>query len=145
MFGKTNSALLDDDFARKLLEKAEGAVFEGPQAFYNADGDCIELILSNESYRAERLDDLITIFVGRDSSEPVGAVLKGVKRFIKQIQQTQPGAHVDFSGASVRLEYLLTAGLWRSSRNDKTVRVYLELRQIAEEAELEVSLQSITG
>ena len=54
--------LVLDDLATEPFPKA----FEA-HAIYNPDGDCIEFFISNESFIAERVDDLVSVYYGRTS------------------------------------------------------------------------------
>ena len=132
-----------DDFDKQLMERVETQARDRtqPRSFYNNDGDCIELLFSEEGYRAERLDDLITVYYGRESGNPAGALIKGVKAFIREVVELQPGSRVDFTGGSVKIEYILTAGLWSHGNEERDIiEVYLCLRKVADSHNLVVEL-----
>jgi hypothetical protein len=46
-----------------------------PIAHHDPDGDCIEFIASDESYYAQRLDSLVTVYIGRETGEIVGSFI----------------------------------------------------------------------
>ena len=101
---------LNEGFARKVLGKARLEPWSGPKAFFNAEGDCIELLLSNDSYRARRLDSLVTVYENREDGELVGALVKGVHRFIGEVVKILPGFKIEIVDGRVKLEYLFAAG-----------------------------------
>ena len=109
----------------------------------NHDGDCIEVLLSCDNYRAERLDSLVTVYVSRENGELVGALVKGVRSFIRKMVERIPGFKIEIMDGKVKLEYLFTAGLWSHDTpgNRVLVQTYQKLRQMAEDAHLEVELQ----
>ena len=67
------------------MEAAFGPAQEfQPTVTYIRDGDCIEFFARPGSYYAERLDDLVTVYLDRKSGEIVGSVIKGVSTFCKK-------------------------------------------------------------
>ncbi|MEX0866568.1 MAG: hypothetical protein WD030_04360 [Pirellulales bacterium] len=100
-----------------------------------------------DSYYAERIDDLITVFISRQSGEPVGALIKNVGTFVKEVLESTPGFQAEIRGEGIQLEYLLTAGLWRKQKAEKghngnAIELYLRLREIAGEDNARVALQA---
>lgn len=133
---------LNDEFAAALLGKAPILTPESPRAFYNVDGDCVEFYFSNESFFAERVDNLVTVFYGRDSGRIVGALLKGVSRFVREITSHAPGFAVEIEDGRVRLACVLTAGMWRLG-DRVVVHTYKKLRDAAEQTDLTVDVPSL--
>lgn len=128
-------------FEEKLMQKVESAAsLEYPHVHHHEDGDCIELLLSGESYKAVRIDDLMTVYMHRETKKPVGALLKGVNKFTNQLKQTLPGASVDLTGQNVSLEYILSAGMWRTDGDEEVYKIYIELREVAKEKNIRVDL-----
>jgi hypothetical protein len=138
-----NEIDLNDAFTQQLLAKVQPAPWSGPKVFRDRDGDCIEVMLSDDNYRAERLDSLVTVYVNRENGELVGALVKGVNAFICKWVKRIPGFKIEILDGRVKLEYLFTAGLWShdESANLTLVRTYQKLRQMAEKANLEIELQ----
>ena len=136
---------LNDAFAQRVLSLASPEPWSGPKAFFNSDGDCIELLLSNDSYRARRLDSLVTVYENRENGELVGAIVKGVRGFISDIVKRFPGFKIEIRDGKVKLEYLFAAGLWKDdvSEDLMLVKTYQKLRDAAERAALEVELQAV--
>ncbi|HET6878764.1 MAG TPA: hypothetical protein VFI31_01260, partial [Pirellulales bacterium] len=93
----TQQINMEDPFAQALVAKAAGMAsrVSEPKAFYNIDGDCIEVFLSADSYRAERLSDLLTIYVSRESGAIVGILMKRVKQFVKDLLAESPGFRIE--------------------------------------------------
>ena len=133
----------NDAFAQDLLARVPTEPWSGPKVFRNYDGDCIEVLLSADSYRAERLDSLVTVYVNRENGELVGALVKGVRSFIQKMVERIPGFKIEIADGKVKLEYLFSAGLWSHDEpaNLMIVRTYQQLRKMAEDANLEVDLQ----
>ena len=140
-----NDIDLDDAFAQRVVALANAASWSGPKAFFNSDGDCIELLLSNDSYRARRLDSLVTVYENRENGELVGALVKGVRGFVGEIVKRYPGFKIEIVDGKVKLEYLFAAGLWKDdvSENRMLVKTYQKLREAVERAALEVELEAV--
>ena len=94
---------MNDAFARRVLALAGSEPWSGPRAFYNSDGDCIELLLSTKA-TARRLDSLVTVYENRDNGELVGALVKGVRGFIGEIIKRFPGFKIEIVDGKVKLE-----------------------------------------
>jgi hypothetical protein len=139
----TSSEYLEDTFALTLLGGAREPVV--PASYYNEDGDCIEIRLSDESYFADRADGLVTLYIGRETGKVVGAVIKGVTRFLQQILESAPGFRVEIMDHDgFRVEHLLSVVLWKrapSPYDECTVKRYKYLREAAEENNLTVDLK----
>ena len=66
-----------------------------PTATYIADGDCIEFFAKPDRYYAERVDDLLTVYLSHETDEIVGSLLKGVSTFCKKILDQFPGFRIE--------------------------------------------------
>jgi hypothetical protein len=133
---------IDDTFGKALLERAAKQPPKEARAFYNVDGDCIEAIWSDESFKAERLDKFVTVYHGRESGQIVGAVIKGVKKWIEDFLKESPGFRIEIEDGRLRLRCLFTAGMWQQG-DDAHIRKYKILRDQAERYELEVEMPSL--
>ena len=134
----------DDNFAawcKAALNEAPDMMPSESRVFYNTDGDCIEFLISDESFYAERVDKLLTVYYGRESGEIVGSLVKGVKRFIAEMTRTSPGFAIEVQDGRVRLKHLFTAGMWKQGDPIK-VKSYKKLRDYAEELSIEAELQA---
>lgn len=133
----------NDDFARLVLAGVGESPEAKPCAYYNQDGDCIEFLFSTESYYAERIDKLVTVYYGRESGQIVGSLIKGVRRFLQEILDASPGFVIDLQDGRIRLEHLFSAGMWK--HGDPVARVtYKKLRDAADRARLEVELPAVS-
>jgi hypothetical protein len=134
--------MVEKNFAEEVLARvpAQPPVF--PQVNYDPDGDCIEFLVSDESFYAKRIDALTTIYYGQESNGVVGALITGVRKFLAQVVTRSPGFRVDIQDGRVRLEYLFTAKLWAQSGDPGVpeVFVYRILRDKAAETKAEVEL-----
>ena len=140
-----NDVDVNDAFAQHVLALVNSEPWSGPRAFFNSEGDRIELLLSNGSYRARRLDSLVTVYENRENGELVGALVKGVRGFIGDIVKRFPGFKIEIMDGKIKLEYLFAAGLWKDdvSENGTLVKTYQKLREASEQASLEVELAAV--
>lgn len=70
-----------------------------PCAFYNADGDTLEVYLSGEEFVARRVDGFLTFFVSpNDGTDLLGFTLKNLKRNLRDADIRWPASRV-LSGA----------------------------------------------
>lgn len=115
-----------DAFVTTLMSEPRPEI-SYPVSHYDEEGNCLEILFSGDNYQARRIDNLVTIYVHPESGEIIGASLKSIRTFIDRLTNEIPGAKIDLSGAGVRLEYLLTAAMWRSKDRDK-IEIYIELR-----------------
>lgn len=135
---------INDAFGQMVLAGAVDSPPPCPRAFYNEDGDCIEFLISNQGYRMERIDKLVTVYYGRETGEIVGALLKGVKRFVREYLKDSPGFAIDVQDGHVRLACLFTAGMWK--QGDKVrLHTYKKLRDEADHADLSVDVPELVG
>jgi hypothetical protein len=114
-----------------------------PQVVYDPDGDCIEFLIADEDFYARRMNAMLTIYIGRESGDLVGSLIKGVNAIIKGILEQYPGFKVEITAPKFRLEHLFTAKLWegQNSDDDDTMHVYLkQLRDEADRTDAEVEL-----
>ena len=128
-------AMTNDDFAKAVLGMAKpGAPFK-PQVAYIPEGDCLEFLISDDDYYAERIDGLVTVYYSRDTGEIVGSLVKGVKGFCEKMAERYPGFGIEIEAGRVRLSYLFQMQLWSKPResNDVEVRTYRRLIEAAEE------------
>ncbi len=125
-----------------LSEALHAPELELPQVVYDRDGDCIEFLIRNEDFFAERVSPMLTVYIGRESNELVGSYIKGVHSIVKGILAQFPGFKVEVQDGRMRLEHLFTAKLWAGHEgSDDTIHVYLkQLRDVAEQKNLEVPL-----
>ena len=126
-----------------LLEAAAESPPTDPRVFYNDDGDCIEFLFSNEGFRAERVDKLVTVYYGRESGEIVGSLIKGVRRFIRNVVDEYPGFMIEVDDGRVSLKHVFTAGMWKQG-DEVSVRKYKKLRDTAELSDIEIDVTLVS-
>ena len=80
-----NDIDLNDAFTKALMSRVSAEPLPTPLIFLNHDGDCIEVLVSNDNYRAERIDSLVTVYWNRETGELVGALVKGIRSFIAKM------------------------------------------------------------
>ncbi|HKB16325.1 MAG TPA: hypothetical protein VKF62_09670 [Planctomycetota bacterium] len=70
---------------RNLLRRVEeGAVrVPLPSGWYSREGDCVFFFNEDVPYRAERVDDLLTLYRALGSDRIVGAEVKGIRNLPK--------------------------------------------------------------
>ncbi len=67
-----------------FLKGKKAKEFES-RPIYSADGDFISLYLSDEDSYAERVDDLLTVYLSVKNDTLVGCKIKGVRRLLKTL------------------------------------------------------------
>ncbi len=134
----------NSQFAEAVLKMVDFDDEFTPIATYIREGDCIEFIMAQDDYYAQRLDGLVTIYYSRETGNIVGSLIKGVKAICKKIMTNNPGFRITIEGKSVKLEYLFLAMLW-SDPNITSIahRTYKELIDAAEQGETSVDLDDI--
>lgn len=107
-----------------------------PMAYYNSDGDCIEVHLSDEAYYGKRLDGWVTAYFGEDSGEVVGCMLKGVRQ---SLLRRYPGLQIDIKGDKVNVALLLRAPAYEAG-NELIQKTYKAIIEKAEASHLTADL-----
>jgi hypothetical protein len=131
------SDITSAQFAEEMLRLAREAPPFRPQAYYDPDGDCIEFVAAPDSFYAERVDDLLTVYYSHDTREIVGSLIKGVKRFLGE----HPGLNIDIQDGRVRLVHLLRANFWNKAQPQPIEsRTYRKLIAVADESNAEADL-----
>jgi hypothetical protein len=132
-----------EEFTSLVLAKVSDPKGTYPVATYDPDGDCIEFIAKNESFCAERIDSLVTVYYGEESGEIIGSLIKGVKRFIGEIVKRMDGFKIEVQDGRIKLEHLFTAKIWISApgMGEPATVVYKKLREVAGETGAEANLE----
>lgn len=129
-----------NDFVKSILGRFGDVPkkFE-PMSEYNPSGDCIEFLFSNEDYYGKRLDGWVTIYVGEDSGEIVGGLIKGVcHNLLKQF----PGVNIEIEDSmhDVKIGLLLQGPLLKTD-NRVVHKTYTRVIQMAQDANMTTNLQ----
>lgn len=137
---------MNSDFEQFVLDGPIASDFE-PVAYYNPDGDCCEFIAMGESFRAERLDSLVTVYIGRRSNEVIGCLIQGVSRFVREILGKYPGLKIEMQDGKVKLECLFSLRLCESYQepDGSKVVLYKKLRDAAERINADLEIMCLTA
>ena len=113
-------SLRDVTASRRGLVKRDSL----PSIRYDKDGDCIEMMLSDDDFKGLRINKFLTIYMSRDTGEPVGSVLKDVVKFIRT---HAPGFDLDepFRVGDL-LHYLLWATKWEQGAGREAFEKVIE-------------------
>lgn len=136
------TALTNEEFAAKVLDLVNLEKEFRPTAYYDADGDCIEFLARPDNFHAERVDELVTVYLSEETGEVIGSLLKGVTPFCKKLLQTLPGFKIEIRHKRVKLVHIFRAKLWFSqlSPDDLTNLTYEKLIDVAQKTGVEVDL-----
>ena len=108
-------------------------------AEYNEDGDCLEFLVSNEPYYAERLDGWVTVYRSEKTHHIVGGMIKSV---MCHLLQKFPGLRLEIKGSPVKVTCLLRAASWQVG-DDEIHRVYTTAIDEVEKHDLMAELQLV--
>lgn len=75
------------------------------EPYYCATGDFLSFFWKNEDHYAHRVDDLVTVYISRESKQPVGCKVKGVRSVIMD----KVGMFFNHD-KRIKLSYLILAG-----------------------------------
>ena len=67
-----------------LDDLVEGAADFRPEPWYNPHGDCIIYQTVNDAVVANRVDEILTIYLSAVDNRPIGFQIKGVKALIQK-------------------------------------------------------------
>jgi hypothetical protein len=130
-----------DEFANLVLSQVGKAANFVPQVHTSEDGDCIEFIVSDDDYYAERIDSFVTVYYSRRTKAIIGSIIKGVKRYMREVLLRTPGFKVEIRQGRVKLDRLFTAHLWTIDDGGRdNVITYVRLRDLAEQEQIEAEL-----
>ena len=130
------------DFAKRMMLLARPADQFVPVATYDPDGDCIEFLAKPDPFYAERVDDLVTVYISQESGEVIGSLIKGASAFCEKMLEKMPGFKIEILDGRVKLVHIFRARLWSSSlaAQHMTTLTYQKLIEVAEESEVEAEL-----
>lgn len=136
------TVISNSDFAKHMMLLARPAEQFEPTATYDPDGDCIEFLARPDSFYAERVDDLVTVYYSQETHEVIGSLIKGVSCFFSKLLETMPGFKIEIHDGRVRLVQIFRARLWSSKTDSKDLvtLTYKKLIQVAEDADIEAEM-----
>lgn len=104
-----------------------------PTAHYDRDGDCLEFLNSPEAYWGERVDNLVTVYYGQESSDMIGACIKGVRKLVGSLSQKLPTLSIVIKDGPFHVGVLFGLAL-SSGEKAPAEHVRLTYRKIIEAA-----------
>lgn len=120
----------------------ESVEFE-PVATYDKDGDCVEFLISPESFYAERVDDLVTVYYSQKNNEIIGSLIKGVSGYCQRLKEKMPGFIIEIHEGSIKLGHFFLARMWESDMEKMQVIVYKKLQEVAEETKIRAQICNV--
>ena len=135
------SPMSNSDFAERMMLLARPAEQFEPTAIYDPDGDCIEFLAKPDSFYAERVDDLVTVYYSQETQEVIGSLIKGVRGFSEKILKAMPGFQIEIRDGRVNRPHL-RARLWTSkAAPDRNIALtYEKLIKVAEDSQVETEM-----
>ncbi len=103
-----------------------------PTATYDEDGDCVEFLARPDSFYAERIDDLVTVYYSQETDEIIGSLVKGVSGYCQKLKEKMPGFIVEIHEGSIMLGHLFLARMWESDMEEMQIFVYKKLQEEAQ-------------
>lgn len=133
--------IYDSEFADWVDENAPPASEFEPYAVYDPDGDCIEFFAIHATFYANRIDQLLTVYLEEETNRLVGALIKDVSKFMRtQIQNKCPVTSFVIQGQDVQVKMLFIAGLLSDGDPNPIVEeTYRQLANLAEFTRLKAS------
>lgn len=131
-------AISSSEFGKYVMGIAKPDKPFKPMASYDPDGDCIEFLIKPDSFYAERIDDLVTVYYSHKTNEIIGSLIKGVSEFCEKMVNQCPGFAIEIRDGRVLLAHLFRAQLWsRPLKDDKImVLTYQKLIECAEKTKV---------
>jgi hypothetical protein len=130
-----------DEFMAEVQAMIGPAEEFQPTATYIPAGDCIEFIARPGRSYAQRLDDLVTVYLSESDGEITGSLIKGVQKLCRQLSEKLPGFKINVDDGKVRLEHLFLARVWSEPIPSEVVeQTYQKLIKVAKETNLETEL-----
>lgn len=128
------------DYSEYVLSLVGQDDMGASHVYYDRDGDCIEFFICGDDFRAERVDDLVTVYYSRHSQQIVGSLIKGVSKFCSALSDKMPGLAIEIKDGPVKLEHLFLAGKWAKKHSEIASLTYEKLAKIAEESDATAQL-----
>jgi hypothetical protein len=121
----------NSEFAKRMMLLARPAEQFKPTATFDRDGDCIEFLAKPDSFYAERIDDLVTVYYSQETDEVVGSLIKGVSKFCRETLSQMPGFRIEIQDGPARLQHIFLARVW-SAKLDPEALATLTYRKLIE-------------
>jgi hypothetical protein len=113
-----------------------------PTATYDRDGDCIEFLAKPDSFYAERIDDLVTVYYSQETDEVIGSLIKGVSKFCRDLEGQLPGFKIEIHDGPVQLQHIFLARMWSAKLDPQGLATltYRKLVEVSRDAVVEGEL-----
>lgn len=131
--------LTNDEFAKRVLDKASPERPFKPNATYDPDGDCIEFMIKPDDFYARRVDELFTLYYSEETNEVVGSFIKSVKAFCKKLIQQYPWFVIVVDEPPIQLSHLFVARLMQLEGEPDQTKLHLatSYRELLKSAQYE--------
>jgi len=134
------NAVSNGEFAKRmmLLARSADTTFK-PTATYDPDGDCVEFLAKPDTFYAERIDDLVTVYYSQETGEVIGSLIKSVSKFCREVLTKMPGFRIEIHDGPVSLQHIFLARLWsaNSEPDDMATLTYRKLVEVSRETTVE--------
>jgi hypothetical protein len=132
----------NQDFAEQMMQLASDAEPFVPTAAYDPDGDCIELLVKADTFYAERVDNLVTVYYSHETNEITGSLIKGVSKLCQKLLERSTGVKIRILDGRVSLEHIFIASLesHRGKPSKMVELTYKKLIQVARKAKMEAEV-----
>jgi hypothetical protein len=126
------------EFEQYVLAQASGDAFR-PMVLYNQDDDSLEVLISDENYRSEKIESFV-VYVGRESGDVTGVLIRHVSRLAKDIQNDPPDIRLVIHDGKIKVSRLFKA--IRESKKQLVVLINLmkQLEEAVEQYDLEANI-----
>lgn len=125
------SALSNEEYAKEVMRICDNPKVKLPIAYYDSDGDCIEVLISAEPFHGERIDDLVTVYCSEVNDEIVGCLIKGIKK----VFDNDPKTKIILHAGRMRLSDFFLVGFLTQKTAD--LHTYQKLRECVEQHNIE--------
>jgi hypothetical protein len=124
-----------------LAQQAAALPFK-PFGEYCAATETFEFFAANDSFYAQSIDDLVTVYYSQATDAVVGIRLKKAKIFFQRFLKNAPGFKSEIRDHRIKVEHLFTAKIWAEGETPPDARVltYRQLRDVAQANNVEADI-----
>jgi len=136
------TAVTNGEFAKRMMLLARSADTFKPTATYDPDGDCVEFLAKPDTFYAERIDDLVTVYYSQETGEVIGSLIKGESKFCREMLTKMPGFRIEIHDGPVSLQHIFLARLWSTDAqpDDLATLTYRKLVEVSRETTVDGDL-----
>lgn len=81
----------------------------------------MEFLARPDSFYAERIDDLVTVYYSQETNEVIGSLIKGGSKYCQKLKEKMPGFSVIIQDGSIMLGHLFLARMLESDMEEMQV------------------------